>query len=97
MTHWNSMAGIISDTEINRMRWASRRGMLELDLVLKPFVEARYAELDDRDRERFQQLMLCEDQDLFTWFMRREIPQDQELQAIVSTVLKFALTEPGNR
>jgi antitoxin CptB len=91
------MAGTIPDTEINRMRWASRRGMLELDLVLEPFVANRYAELDERDRQRFQQLMTCEDQDLFAWFMGREKPEDQELEAIVSKVLKFARTSPGNR
>jgi antitoxin CptB len=79
------------------MRWASRRGMLELDLVLEPFVATRYAELDERDRQRFQQLMTCEDQDLFAWFMGREKPENQELEAIVSKVLKFARTSPGNR
>ena len=91
------MAGTISDTEINRMRWACRRGMLELDLVLEPFVNALYAELDERDRQRFQQLMICEDQDLFTWFMQREKPDDKELQAIVSKILKFARTAPADR
>ena len=30
------MTGEIPAEEINRMRWASRRGMLELDLVLEP-------------------------------------------------------------
>ncbi len=91
------MTGMISDEEINRMRWASRRGMLELDLVLEPFVVARYAELDEQDRLRFQQLMVCEDQDLFSWFLRRERPDDEELNAIVKKVLDFALTAPDSR
>ena len=51
--------------------------MLELDLVLEPFVTACYTDLDERDRGRFQQLMLCEDQDLFAWFLRREQPADE--------------------
>ena len=51
---------MIPEQEINRMRWASRRGMLELDLVLEPFVTARYGLLDEVDRRRFQQLMLSE-------------------------------------
>lgn len=97
MTHGHGMTGTISETEINRMRWASRRGMLELDLVLEPFVASRYATLDERDRQRFQQLMTCEDQDLFSWFMRRETPEDGELEAIVNEVLKFALTKPEDR
>ncbi|MEH6586464.1 MAG: succinate dehydrogenase assembly factor 2 [Halioglobus sp.] len=88
---------MVSDVEINRMRWAARRGMLELDLVLEPFVQTRYATLDDIDRARFQNLMLCEDQDLFTWFMRRGQPQDKELIIIVNKILDFAHTAPGDR
>ena len=79
------------------MRWASRRGMLELDLVVELFVLARYASLDEQDRMRFEQLMRCEDQDLFAWFMQRERPEDEELRAIVSKVLEFTLTAPGDR
>ncbi|MCB1675405.1 MAG: succinate dehydrogenase assembly factor 2 [Halioglobus sp.] len=88
---------MIPEEEINRMRWASRRGMLELDLVLEPFVTARYARLDAIDRKRFQQLMRCEDQDLFAWFLAREQPADGELAAIVSQILEFARTAPAHR
>ena len=66
--------------------------MLELDLVLEPFVTACYASLDETDRQRFQQLMLCEDQDLFAWFLQRQVPEDQELAAIVEKVLGYART-----
>jgi len=88
---------MVGNEEINRMRWASRRGMLELDLVLEPFVTARYAGLSERDRLRFQELMRCEDQDLFGWFLRREQPEDEELAAIVNQVLDFTLTAPEHR
>ena len=88
---------MIAEEEINRMRWASRRGMLELDLVLEPFVTARYAALNEVDRHRFQQLMICEDQDLFAWFLRRERPEDEELAAIVEKILEFAHTPSEQR
>jgi antitoxin CptB len=88
---------MIPREEINRMRWASRRGMLELDLLLEPFVVERYSALDEADRLRFQQLLRCEDQDLFAWFLRRERPDDEELRAIVSKVLEFTLAAPGDR
>jgi len=79
------------------MRWAARRGMLELDLVLEPFVTARYAALDEVARRRFQQLMACEDQELFAWFLGREQPGDEEIAAIVSQVLEFTRTKPADR
>jgi antitoxin CptB len=85
---------MIPDDELKRMRWASRRGMLELDLVLEPFVNGRYLELDENDRQRFQRLMACEDQQLYVWFLRREQPEDDDLAAIVEQVLAFARRDP---
>ncbi len=73
------------------MRWAARRGMLELDLVLAPFVEGRYMDLSPTDKALFQRLMLSEDQDLFAWFLRREEPEDGELVPIVKQILDFTL------
>lgn len=87
----------MSEEEIRRMRWAARRGMLELDLVLEPFVTERYAGLDEHDRARFHRLMECEDQELFSWFLQRGEPDDEELAAIVRTVLEFARTPPADR
>ena len=80
---------MVSTEEMNRMRWAARRGMLELDLVLEPFVSMRYASLSEQDRATFQRLMVSEDQDLFTWLLRRGQPDDEELVAIVSQILEF--------
>ena len=51
--------------EKNRLMWASRRGMLELDLMLQPFVEKHYDQLDQTDQQLFQELLELEDQQLF--------------------------------
>lgn len=75
------------DEEQKRMLWASRRGMLELDLILEPFVRDNFTALDPGDRARYRDLMTCQDQDLFGWFLRREEPADPEHKAIVSMIL----------
>ena len=85
----------MSDEDLKRMRWASRRGMLELDLVLEPFVNECYAELDDSDRQRYRQLMECEDQELFGWFLQHGQPEDPELAKIVEKILQH--THAGRR
>ena len=87
---------MIPDQEYNRMRWASRRGMLELDLVLEPFVSECYRALSADDRARFQRLLECEDQELFGWFLRKEQPDDPELAAIVDTILSHIRTRPAD-
>ncbi len=73
--------------EHRRMRWASRRGMLELDLILGPFVDRHYANLGADDRRCFRLLMECQDQELFGWFLGKEQPQDPDLRKIVDRVL----------
>ncbi|MDO3382963.1 succinate dehydrogenase assembly factor 2 [Gilvimarinus sp. SDUM040014] len=60
--------------------------MLELDLVLLPFLENVYPGLEQADKERYWKLLECEDQDMFVWFMRRQDPSDPELQRIVQIV-----------
>ena len=63
--------------------------MLELDLVLGPFVQQCYPQLSATDQQRYQQLLECEDQDLFSWFLGRVVPQDEDLEKIVNRILDF--------
>jgi antitoxin CptB len=66
--------------------WASRRGMLELDLILQPFVENTYDSLEEDDQLRFEALLEREDQQLFMWLMKREQPVDADPQRIVQII-----------
>nr|WP_232461463.1 succinate dehydrogenase assembly factor 2 [Cellvibrio sp. PSBB006] len=72
--------------ERNRLFWGSRRGMLELDLILLPFLENIYPDLPQDDKERYWELLECEDQDMYAWFINRENPQNPNLQRIVDIV-----------
>ncbi|WP_075185591.1 succinate dehydrogenase assembly factor 2 [Teredinibacter haidensis] len=72
--------------EINRLRWAARRGMLELDLILAPFVENVYQTLEEHEQKLFQELLECEDQDMFNWFLRKGESEDPDIQKIVRIV-----------
>ncbi|MGK0440367.1 MAG: antitoxin CptB [Pseudohongiellaceae bacterium] len=80
---------MISDQEFNRIRWASRRGMLELDLILGPFVEERLKTLDEQDIKRYLDLLDSEDNDLFAWFLGHRKPEDAELVTIVNKILTY--------
>ena len=69
----------------NRLMWASRRGMLELDLMLQPFVEDHYDQLDQSDKQLFHELLELEDQQLFLWLVRGEKTADKT-QRIVDII-----------
>lgn len=72
--------------EYNRLRWGSRRGMLELDLILMPFVDMVYPTLSAEEQALFEQLLECEDQDMFSWFLHRQQPEDEGIARIVTII-----------
>jgi antitoxin CptB len=78
---------MVDDAELHRTYWHSRRGMLELDLILIPFVKGHYAALDETDRACYQRLLREEDQSIFLWLLGRETPPDAELARIVERII----------
>jgi len=70
-----------------RLRWACRRGMLELDVLFMPFVEEAYDELNEEQQAVFRRLVTCDDPDLFGWFMGHAKCPDEELDKMVQFIL----------
>lgn len=69
-----------------RVRWHSRRGMLELDLVFVAFTEQYFAALSATEQDDYVRLLACEDQDLLAWWLQHEQPQDAGLIAILNKI-----------
>ena len=70
-----------------KLKWACRRGMLELDALFEPFVDEAYDELSEQQKAAFQRLLACEDPDLFAWFMGHQECEDSELKDMVQLIL----------
>lgn len=73
-------------TEFNRLYWHSRRGMLEIDVMLMPFTKHHYLTLNASDRAAYRKLLDCEDQDIWEWLRGFELPEDPELAQIILRV-----------
>ncbi len=83
---------MVSESEFKRILWASRRGMLELDLVLAPYIEQCYRQLPEARRQQVVRLLESQDTELFSYFIGRERPQDAVLAELVDDILAFART-----
>lgn len=68
--------------------------MLELDLVLLPFLDNVYPNLAQDDKERYWSLLESEDQDLFGWFLKRNDPEDKEMLKIVQIIRQNTGLQP---
>ena len=76
--------------EQQRVYWQSRRGMLELDLALMPFVKKVYPQLPVEEQAMYQRLLECEDSELFAWVLQKERPQDADLAYIMDRIIANA-------
>ena len=70
-------------SELDRLRWHCRRGMLELDLMLHRFIDSRLESLTPDELERFKELLDLQDSELWQVLSGREEIQDQRLKPIV--------------
>ena len=78
---------MFSEKRLNRLKWACRRGMLELDVLFMPFVEQGFPDLDDGGKLVFERLLTCDDPDLYAWFMGHQTCEDPELSMMVDHIL----------
>lgn len=76
-----------------RIRWACRRGMLELDLLLLPFFEARYSSLSASRQADFINLLEANDPELYAWLMGYEEPTQPEFKELVKLVKSYATSQ----
>ncbi len=77
----------MSDDKLARLHWACRRGMLELDVLLQPFIE-HYPSLSAQQQQDFERLLSCDDPELFSWFMGHAACDDADLAAMIALIRK---------
>ena len=58
------------DANAQRALWRSRRGMLELDLLLVRFAERSYPRLADADQQAYLELLRLDDWRIWDWLQR---------------------------
>ena len=75
-------------SELNRIRWRSRRGMAELDILFIPFFEEVFTFLSEARQDTFVRLLTEEDPELCEWFSERSKPQDPDYLDLVSLMLR---------
>ena len=66
----------------------SRRGLQELDIIFKPFVEERFEALSNKDKLSFIDLLQKNDVDLLDWLLN-EIPAPKDFNDIVTQIKHY--------
>ena len=71
---------------LKKLKWQCRRGMLELDVILFPFLEQHFEGLSLAEQESFVDLLKQADPDLYTWIMGYGHCEQVELLNIIQII-----------
>ncbi|HET7831354.1 MAG TPA: succinate dehydrogenase assembly factor 2 [Gallionella sp.] len=71
---------------LERLRWRSRRGLLELDIVLGRFIDTHYLQLDELEQQTFEALLDMPDTVLWDMIAGRQEAQPAEHRALLEKI-----------
>lgn len=72
-----------------RIKWACRRGMLELDVIIMPFFDDCFDLLTSSEQQDFVDFLECDDPDLFSWLMKQGCSQEPRLVALTNKIVEY--------
>lgn len=64
-----------NETDKRRIRFQTRRGLLELDIVFKRFMENQFPTLSDEELAVLTDILKLEDQELLALVNQSQVPQ----------------------
>jgi antitoxin CptB len=71
-----------------KLLWQCRRGLWELDIILKPFVEKYFELMDSENQLLFADLLKLEDVELFDIFVNKLEPNDKRFNGLKDIIIK---------
>ena len=74
---------LVDRAVLERLRWRSKRGLLELDLVFERFWKSEGARLTEGEGAALEKLLLLPDNDLLDLVMGRAQVREGDLAALV--------------
>ena len=81
--------------EINRILWKCRRGMREIDLLLREFSQNKLNELNKSDIDIFNEILNYDDQRLYDFIFKKDPLDNKMHEKFIETNLK-KFNDQGN-
>ena len=77
---------MLTRTELDRLRWRCRRGLLENDLILARFLDARGATISDKEVVALDRLLALSDNELWDLLAGRQEPADAAVKPLLDAL-----------
>ena len=80
---------LIDEKDLGKLKWRSRRGLLENDLFIERFFERYSSALTHRQARALMELMDLADNDLLDLLLKRKEPEDKMDTTDIKEVLEM--------
>jgi antitoxin CptB len=77
---------MLTRTELDRLRWRCRRGLLENDLILTRFLDARDGRISDEEVVALDRLLALSDNELWDLIAGRQEPADAAVKPLLDVL-----------
>ena len=75
-----------TSARIGRLRWRSRRGLKEVDVLFEPYFKGDLSACDEQTLALLERLLDCQDPELLDWMLGHSVPEDRQLKVIIEII-----------
>ena len=81
---------------VNKLRWKSRKGIRELDILLQNYLETHYSTLDSLDKKLFEEILEIDTYDLLNAISGKS-GYNEKYETIITQLSKLSILENDKR
>ena len=81
---------------VNKLRWKSRKGIRELDILLQNYLETHYSSLDSLDKKLFEEILEIDTYDLLNAISGKS-SYNEKYESIITQLSKLSTLKNGKK
>ena len=81
---------------LNKLRWKSRKGIRELDILLQNYLDIHYSSLDSRDKKLFEEILEIDTYDLLNAISGKS-SYNEKYESIIEQLSKLSTLKNGKK
>jgi len=81
---------------LNKLRWKSRKGIRELDILLQNYLDTHYSSLDSLDKKLFEEILEIDTYDLLNAISGKS-SYNEKYETIITQLSKLSTLKNGKK
>ena len=81
---------------VNKLRWKSRKGIRELDILLQNYLDIHFSSLDSQDKKLFEEILEIDTYDLLNAISGKS-SYNEKYESIITQLSKLSTLKNGKK